>query len=344
MRAGQELPERMSDYYADKIDLLRDIFGADSVVVLPDGIEIDGRRYPIVDDVIVLLDPAQLPATLARHLAATASESDGDGGDFAADIQSTFGREWQTFPEILPEHEAEFRQYFDLVDLEGLKGRRVADLGCGIGRWSHFLKAHADELVLVDFSEAIFVARRNLADADNAVFLMADLLQMPLRAGFADFAFCLGVAHHLPIDALEAVRRLSRYAPRVLVYLYSALDGHPIHYRLLMRPVDALRRAVCRVESEAFRTGFSWLATGLLYLPMIGIGHLLRPLSLSRYVPLFDFYQGKSLNRIRQDAYDRFFTRIEQRFSRRDIAELGDTFSSIEISSGIPMWHFVCER
>ncbi|MBM2828383.1 MAG: Mg-protoporphyrin methyl transferase, partial [Actinobacteria bacterium] len=56
------------------------------------------------------------------------------------DIQHTFGEEWQRFPELLPEHREEFLQYFDLVDIGGLAGKRVCDLGCGIGRWSHFLK------------------------------------------------------------------------------------------------------------------------------------------------------------------------------------------------------------
>jgi hypothetical protein len=81
-----------------------------------------------------------------------------------------------------------------------------------------------------------------------------------------------------------------------------------------------------------------------LYLPLIAVGYLLRPFGLSRFVPLFDFYGGKSLRRIRQDAYDRFFTPIEQRVSRKDIATLGDTFSRIEISPNIPMWHFILEH
>lgn len=332
----------MSDYYADKLDLLRDLFGAGEVSLEGGGIRIDDARYPIVDDVIILLDPAHYPLALKQRLAAN-SEAHA-GTPFAEDIQATFGDEWQSFPDIMPEHEQEFRQYFDVVGLDSLRGRRVADLGCGIGRWSHFLRHTVQNLILVDFSEAIFVARNNLRDAGNAVFLMADLLRLPMRRDAVDFAFCLGVAHHLPVGALQAVRQLSELTPRLLVYLYSALDGHPLHYRLLMLPVTALRRIVCRVHNAAFRNVFTWLATLLLYLPLVGLGYLLHPLGLSRYVPLFDFYHGKSLARIRQDAYDRFFTRIEQRFSRGDIMTLGPHFSRIEISPQIPMWHFLCER
>ena len=41
--------------------------------------------------------------------------------------------------------------YFDLIDLEALESKRICDLGCGIGRWSYFLKDIAKEIVLVDF-------------------------------------------------------------------------------------------------------------------------------------------------------------------------------------------------
>lgn len=333
----------MTTYYADKIDVLQDIFGATSVELQPDGIVVDGNPYPIVDDVIILLDPVHWPPTLARRVAAPSPATAGDGC-FATDIQSTFGREWQAFPDILAEHEREFHQYFDIINLETLRGKRIADFGCGIGRWSHFLKDVANEMVLIDFSDAIFVARRNLLDANGTVFLMADLLRLPLRKDFADFAYCLGVAHHLPIDALQAIRLIGNFTSRSLVYLYSALDGHPLHYRIMMVPVNALRRMVCQISNETFRSAFAWLAVLALYLPLIAVGHLVRPISLSRFVPLFDFYNGKSLLRIRQDAYDRFFTPIEQRVTRADIATLGNDFSRVEISPNIPMWHFVLYR
>ncbi|MBL0059822.1 MAG: hypothetical protein IPP35_12155 [Elusimicrobia bacterium] len=63
-----------------------------------------------------------------------------------------------------------------------------------------------------------------------------------------------------------------------------------------------------------------------------------------RYVPLFEFYQDKSLRRIEQDVYDRFFTSIEQRVSRKEISALTDTFTRVTVSDHLPYWHFLCER
>src|SRR5437870_5443882 len=124
--------------YAGQEQLLGDVFGATAVTVEADAVTLDGRRLPVVDGVIVALAPERLPPSVLARLGAVTTVADA-GGPFAEDIQAGFGAEWASHPDILPEHEAEFAAYFDLVDLDGLAGCRVADLGCGIGRWSHFL-------------------------------------------------------------------------------------------------------------------------------------------------------------------------------------------------------------
>ena len=339
-------------YYADKVELLRDLFGAEKLSVAPGRVVVDGKPYPVVDDVIVALEAERLPAALRERVmaadgAALRDRVVADGAAtraFATEVQAGFGAEWTTFRDILPEHEAEFRQYFDLVPPAAIESKRVCDLGCGTGRWSHFLKGRARELVLVDFSEAIFVARENLRDAGNAVFVMADITSLPFRDDCADLVVCLGVLHHLPTDALDEVRRLRRLAPRLLVYMYYALDGRPLYFRAMFTAADALRRGVSRVRSPWFRKVFTWATTFGLYLPLIGLGHILRPFGAGGAVPLHEGYRGKSPGRIRQDVYDRFFTTIEQRFRRDEILTLGDTFAGVTVSDGLPYWHFLCER
>ena len=142
----------MASYYSNKIDLLQDIFQAESVSLGSDSVTIDERKYKIVNDVIVVLEAPYLPdqrgggnssSLIPRH----------KNKEFSTNIQSTFGQEWNAFPDILPEHSQEFEQYFDIVDLESLKGKRIADLGCGIGRWSFFLKEIASEMILVPISK-----------------------------------------------------------------------------------------------------------------------------------------------------------------------------------------------
>lgn len=331
-------------YYDGKTESLKDLFGAGTVSLEPGRLSVDGRVYPIVDDVIILLEPSLWPKSLRERVRTREDDGTPTTSPIARDIQFTFGEEWKRFPEILPEHEEEFRRYFDLVDLGKLGGARVADLGCGIGRWSYFLKDACRELVLADFSDAVFVARRNLKCAGNVYYFLGDLTRLPFRDDFADFLFCLGVLHHLPTDALTAVRGLARCSREVLVFLYYALDNRPALWRVLLRAVSLLRVTLTRVHDPRARSFLTWGLTLGVYLPLIGLGHLLSPIGMAHVVPLHDFYRSKSIRRIRQDVYDRFFTGIEQRFRRSEIMNLQDTFRRVVVSEQMPFWHFLCQR
>jgi SAM-dependent methyltransferase len=328
--------------YTHQLDTLRDLFGRQDVNLVEAGLEVGDRLYPIVDGVIVLLDEDQYPDSLRGRMAMSSGTRSTPA--FAADIQHSFGAEWGEYSEILPEHEREFADYFDLVPLASLHGLRVGDLGCGSGRWSHFLRSHCRERILVDFSDAIFVARRNLAGDEGALFFMADVTRLPFRSGFADFILCLGVLHHLPIPALQAVRALARKAPKALVYLYYSLDNRPWHYRALLRGATVARRLTARVRNERARSLLAWAGAVGIYRPLVLLGSALELAGRGSVVPLFETYRGKSLRRIRQDVYDRFFTRIEQRVSRAEIEGLRDTFDEVTISPRIPYWHFLLER
>jgi SAM-dependent methyltransferase len=330
-------------YYAGKETLLADLFGAVTVEVHADHVVIDGRVLPVVEDVIITVAHDRLPPRARAAVLPSAGTSSRPGGAFAPDVQASFGQEWERFDAVLPEHVEEFAAYFDLVDLGSLGDARVADLGCGMGRWAAMLASHVDTIVLVDFSDAIFVARRNLVDAGNAVFVLGDVLDLPFRDDAFDFAYCLGVAHHLPVDALDVVRDLARLAPRLLVYLYYALDNRPAFFRAILHAVTAVRTRLSRVRSRRIQDAAVWLLTLGVYLPLAVVGRIVGP-RLRRVVPLAETYSGKSVLRIRQDVHDRFLTSIEQRFTRDDIRGLERSFSSVTISDGLPYWHFVCER
>lgn len=332
-----------SSYYKDKAAVLADVFGASHVEIEQDCVVVDDARYPVVDDVIVLLPPDRYSKRVQDSLGAKRTPVSTARGQFAPDVQDTFGEEWQAYPEMLAEHEKEFSQYFDLIDLDSLETATVCDLGCGSGRWSYHLRNRCRQMILVDFSDAIFVARRNLRDWDGALFFMGDLTNLPFRRHFADLVICLGVLHHLPIPALYAVRRLKVFAPRILVYLYYALDNRPFYFRPLLALVSGLRRLTSRVRGHAARQAITGVVTLGVYVPLVFVGRCLSVVGLSAFVPLYETYKAKSLRRIRQDVYDRFFTRIEQRVTRNSIVALEDTFASVIVSPHLPYWHFLCE-
>ena len=331
-------------YYEDKIQTLKSMFGVTDIALQSDSLTVGQKRFPILHDVIIVSDPTEYTGFVQAALRARTEGRPDDRTGFAEDIQFTFGEEWKEYSEILPEHQKEFAQYFDLLDVNSFHHACICDLGCGSGRWSHFLKDVCREIILVDFSDAIFVARKNLAASRNALFFMGDLQALPFKKDFCDFILCLGVLHHLPLPSLDAVRRLGSFAPRLLIFLYYALDNRPVYFRVLLSTVTLIRRVLCRIRRPGLRILVARAGALLLYQPLIGVGKVLRPFKLSRYVPLYEFYHTKSLRRIEQDVYDRFFTRIEQRVSRNEIRELCDTFTHVIVSDNIPYWHFLCIR
>ncbi len=332
---------RGPSYYSDKLDILSDLFG-EPVTLENDGLHASDRIYPIVDDVVVLLPPEHRPPSVAGSRAAAGPP---ERDDVSTLVQYSFGQEWGRFDRILPEHEEEFAAYFDLIDLASIREARVCDLGCGNGRWSYHIAKFCRQLVLVDFSDAIFVARRNLRAVDHALFFMGDITCLPFRRDFADFVFCLGVLHHLPVPALAALRGIAHYAPRFLVYLYYALDSRPWYFKALNRGIGVTRRILSRVRHPRVRSAVAGAAAVGVYWPLVQLGRIADAFGQGRRIPLYEAYVGKSLLRIQQDAYDRLFTSIEQRVSRKSIeTELSTIFSHVQVSDNAPYWHFLCMR
>lgn len=326
-------------YYQNKVQILEDLF-AKSVTVETDQIRVGDRVYPVVDDVIIILEPWQYPERVRQALGSASVK--GAASDFAEDIQFSFGAEWSKFQEVLPDHKELFRQYFDLIDLKTYHDKRVCDMGCGAGRFSYHFEPFCREIVLLDFSEAIFVARNNLRHSDKALFFMADVRKTPFRDLAFDFVFSLGVLHHLPTPALNEVRGLHRLSRDVVIYLYYALDNRPLYFRLLNGLVSIVRQRLAKVRGERFRHFMTHLISLGVYYPLVYLGHMMEVVGKGKYVPLYQGYKNMSGKHIRQDVYDRFFTSIEQRVSRKQILELQDTFREVIVSENLPYWHFRC--
>jgi len=310
--------------------LVARLFGAPAGDVQVDGdlLRVGDQRFAI-DRGVVLLDTTQVSEATER----------GTGED----VRRSFSEEWEAYAAILPEHEAEFAAYFDLMNLDSLHRSVALDLGCGSGRWSVKLAPHCEAIVLVDFSDAIFVARENLNQATNALFFRGDVTQLPFANDSVDFLFSLGVLHHLDRPCLPVARDLMRLGPMGLFYLYYALDNRPAYYRGLLAGVTAARRGLGRIQSERARRRVSRALALGVYRPMVGVGAAAHRFGIKAPIPLYESYRRKSIDRIEQDAYDRFFTSIEQRVTQADIL---DAFRGLDVrvSGGEPYWRFTVNR
>ena len=263
-----------------------------------------------------------------------------------ADTVAGFGREWTSFDQsALEETElrAIFDQYFALFPWQRLPNNAVGfDLGCGSGRWARFVAERVGKLHCIDASaSALAVAQRSLATHKNCEFHHAGVDAMPLADASMDFAYSLGVLHHVPDTAAgiaSCVAKLKPGAP-FLLYLYYAFDQRPAWFRGLWRVSDVLRRLLSRAP-YALRYAVSQILALSIYWPLArgarwleGRGYDVGGLPLSAY-------RDTSFYTMRTDALDRFGTRLEQRFTRAEISKMmiAAGLEDIRFSNSEPYW------
>jgi len=258
-----------------------------------------------------------------------------------------FGQEWQSFDQsgVVPEElDAVFGQYFAVFPWAQLPPAAVgADLGCGSGRWAARVAPRVGTLHCIDASEqALAVARRNLADVPNCLFHLADVEAIGLPDDSLDFAYSLGVLHHVPQPgaALRACTRLLKPGAPLLVYLYYAFDNRPRWYRALWRASDAVRRVLSR-SPHRVKLAVTAAVAVAVYLPLARAARLAAALRLpfAGNMPLA-YYAQRSFYTMRTDAYDRFGTRLEHRFTRAEIEQMmvAAGLRDVRFSEGEPFW------
>lgn len=138
--------------------------------------------------------------------------------------EKRFSYEWQNFPQIVPEHEEQFKKWVYPLLPPDFKNKVILDAGCGIGRNSFWaLKYGASRLVAFDHDRKIVeVARANLKKFDNCEVYYGDIYDIPKKHHF-DIAFSIGVVHHLkdPRQATEQLVKSVKKNGKVLIWVYG---------------------------------------------------------------------------------------------------------------------------
>jgi ubiquinone/menaquinone biosynthesis C-methylase UbiE len=273
----------------------------------------------------------------------------GAGRNLDPQVARGFGQEWSTFRQdedhlSEPQRREIFDDYFRIFPWHLLPagGGSGLDVGCGTGRWAMLVAPRVAHLHLLDASPAALeVAKQNLKSAGNVSYHANSVADIPLPPASLDFAYSLGVLHHVPGTqaALAAIAAKLKPGAPFLVYLYYALDNRPGWYRLVWRMSNAARLVVSRLP-HVLRFTISQLIAILIYWPLARAAGLLsrrgRPPSA---LPL-SYYADKSFYVMRTDAYDRFCTRLEKRFTRGEIETMLQRagFADVRFSDREPFW------
>ncbi len=164
-----------------------------------------------------------------------------------------------------------------------------------------------------------------------------------------DFAMSVGVLHHVPdtkkamIDCVKKVKKGGYF----YVYLYYDLDDRGPIFKTLFKFSDIIRSLVSKLPGKLKFIVCDILAV-IIYMPIILLVRFFIFIglkNLAKRLPLSAYY-NKSFFIIRNDALDRFGTRVEKRFSAKETKEMMENagLSNITISKGIPYFHAIGQK
>jgi len=237
----------------------------------------------------------------------------------------SFGYEWTTFSNMLEEYSRAYWEYFNGKTPDFFKDKIVLDAGCGTGRHAHFTSDHCRELIGVDLSMAVEVARKNTLHNSNVNIVQADIYTLPFRENTFDFVYSIGVIHHLP-RPYDAFRNLCKYVKNggaIRTYLYKTMDDEPWHKRFLILFHHAIRSITTKFPLRFVMT-LSFIAGVLFTIAFVWPYKIIRKIpglnGFAEHIP-FKVYANYPFRVIFNDQFDRFATPIENRYTKEEVLD-----------------------
>jgi ubiquinone/menaquinone biosynthesis C-methylase UbiE len=248
-----------------------------------------------------------------------------DGGNNRHDqTVASFGQEWLKFGTFTEDEiENAGNQYFDIARQILNPNMNVLDVGCGSGRWSLYVAPYVKQVEAIDPSDAVYSAAQLTADCENIRISRASVDHIPFPDHSFDLVFSLGVLHHIP-DTLAAMKNCVSKVKSggwFLVYLYYNLDNRGALYKLLFKLSNVVRNVISRLPATA-KSVVCEIIAYTVYWPLVTLSRIIKKIFPSKkwYLKFpLGYYHDKSMHIIRNDAFDRFATPLEQRFSKKQI-------------------------
>ncbi|MFQ4145383.1 class I SAM-dependent methyltransferase [Chlorogloeopsis sp. ULAP02] len=257
-----------------------------------------------------------------------------------------FGDEWSRFDQSTlsqAEHMEILVEHFHIFPWHTLpKGAVGFDVGCGSGRWAKLVAPRVGKLHCIDPSRAALdIAKNNLSKIANCEFHLAGVDNLPLENNSADFGYALGVLHHIPdtADGIKiCVSKLKQSAP-FLLYLYYKFDNRPLWFYLIWYVTEPVRFLISRLP-YSLRYLLSQIIAIFVYFPFAQCSLLLEKLGFNVDSFPLSAYRNRSFYVMRTDALDRFGTKLEKRFTKKEIQNMMEDagLERISFSDSAPYW------
>ncbi len=263
-----------------------------------------------------------------------------------------FGREWSSFDQSnLSDKELinNFNQYFSVFPLRELDSNKEGfDLGCGSGRWAKLIAPKVKRLNCIEPSiDAINVAKENLNGLSNVIFYNNKFQNTKIDENSQDFGYCLGVLHHTNDinEGLNFCNKILKKNGSFLIYLYYNLDNRPIYYKIIWKLSNFLRFVISNLPFNLKKFLTDLIAT-FVYFPLVLTVRILDTIGIKTINFPLAYYKDKSFYTMRTDSLDRFGTKLENRYSKIEIADMLEKsgFKDIKFSNSMPFWVVFCRK
>ena len=267
-------------------------------------------------------------------------------------VIDSFGHEWAAFDYAENETDvaldSQFLAYCTPIDLSKFNAKFsvAADFGAGSGRWASRLLPYFSLVYALEPSDgANKVLKKKFSKESRIKILQETVGANSIAVGSLDLAMSLGVLHHIPNTglAIKDVSNKIKSGGIFLCYLYYKLENKPLYYRGIFRISNLLRWVISRLP-YAVRRLIARAIAALVYLPLARMAKLLNNAGKSVSNFPLHHYANMPFVMLQNDALDRFGTRLEQRFSKKEIAEMLDSagfdLSTLKFSEVEPFWTF----
>jgi SAM-dependent methyltransferase len=222
-----------------------------------------------------------------------------------------FGYEWARYAELKPIYEEQFRRWTPFMSDADWQGCQFLDVGCGMGRNSHWPMRYgaAGGLAIDIDARSLASARRTLAEHPTVEVRQCSAYDLDERDRF-DVAFSIGVIHHLedPDRALANMVRAVRPGGQVMIWVYGLENN-----RWIVHGLTPLRRLLFSRLPIGVTHALSWPPTAILW-ALLRLG--LDRIEYFRLIRRFDFAHLRSI------VFDQMLPAIAHYWSRGEVEAL----------------------
>jgi SAM-dependent methyltransferase len=198
-----------------------------------------------------------------------------DLAEVASDKQATaanFGWQWQHFTQEDTRYAEQFLGWIAPVTPEFFRDKVVLEGGCGKGRHTQLAAQWgAQDVVGIDLSVAVETAFAATRSLPNVHIVQADIYHLPLARKF-DYAFSVGVLHHLPDPRGGFLSLASKVKPggHLTAWIYGAENNewivryvNPVREQITSRMDRRMLLHLSKIPATCM-----YLATKLVYGPL----------------------------------------------------------------------------